>query len=48
MLDWHDREIRFDVKIEHLELRRGEVRAVDGTDPLDFKPRAVADSWTRC
>jgi hypothetical protein len=46
-LDWHDREIRFDVKIEHLELRRGEVRAVNGTGAPDFKPRAF-DSWTLC
>ena len=33
-LDWHDREIRFDVKIEHLELRKGEV-IVDSLEPVE-------------
>jgi hypothetical protein len=33
-LDWHDREIRFDVKLEALELRRGEV-IIDSLEPVE-------------
>ena len=33
-LDWHDREIRFDVKLESLELRRGEV-IIDSLEPVE-------------
>lgn len=33
-LDWHDREIRFDVKLEALELRRGEV-IIDSLAPVE-------------
>ena len=47
-LDWHDREIRFDVKLEHLELRRGEVcvRLIERR-PLAFKPCVLNDRGAR-